>query len=103
MNQISIVDRDSAIAAIEKLGEDDLRFLNRLIVQRIGHLVHQKRAMAMGQFYVGDSVRFKSDLGEEQFGIVIRVNQKTLSINTNKDGSKGYWKVSPVFVELVQR
>ena len=32
---VKIVDRVSAVEAIRQLGEDDLRFLNRLIVERL--------------------------------------------------------------------
>lgn len=103
MNELAplrIIDRDSAINAIEKLQEEDLRFLNHLIVQRLKHLHQVRQTRLLGQFYKGDRVKFRSPDGNEELnGIVIRVNKKSVSIDIG-DG-KGWWNVSPALVSLI--
>ncbi len=103
MNEIAplrIIDRDSAIDAIEKLQEEDLRFLNQLIIQRLKHIHQARQTRLLGKFYKGDRVKFRSpDSNEELSGVVIRVNKKSLSIDIG-DG-RGWWNVSPSFVSLI--
>lgn len=41
-----IIDRISAVEAIKRLNEDDLRFLNRMIVERL-NLISQARATTL--------------------------------------------------------
>jgi hypothetical protein len=97
MNEVvKIIDRNSAIEAVNKLDENDLRFLNRLIVDRINFLAHHKRRDQLMRFFPGDRVRFKTPDGEEKTGTVIRVNQKTLSVSTGDN--EGWWKISPGLV-----
>lgn len=96
---IKLLDHQSAVDAINRLGEDDLRMLNRLIVERVNRLAQEKRRRLLGKFYVGDLVQFKSSNGELKKGRVLRVNQKTISIDVG-DGL-GWWKVSPGLVELI--
>jgi hypothetical protein len=100
MNEVvKIFDRSSAIEAVNKLDENDLRFLNRLIVDRMNFLAHHKRQAQLQRFLIGDRVRFKTPDGEEKTGTVIRVNQKTLSVSTGE--SEGWWKLSPGLVTRV--
>ena len=81
--------------AIRKLNEDDLRFLNRLIVERL-NLIHQARSTYMlAHFSVGDRVRFSTGSGEQKSGVVVRLNKKTASIATH-DGQ--HWKVHPGYL-----
>lgn len=104
MNDITpvrIMDRDSAIDAIEKLAEGDLIFLNQLIVKRFKHLHQIRQSTMLGKFYKGDRVKFRSPDGDEELsGVVIRVNKKSLSIDLG-DG-QGWWNVSPALVTLEQ-
>jgi len=85
-------DRNTAAEAIRSMGEDDLRFLNRLIVERL-KLISQARSTAlMTQFNIGDRVGFQSPNGEWKKGVVQKLNKKTISILTDR-GHR--WNVSP--------
>jgi hypothetical protein len=102
MNEIvRLLDKNSAIEAIDKLGVEDLRFLNRMIVDRINFLMHIQQKAQLRQFVPGDRVRFKTPYGEEKTGTVIRVNQKTVSVSTGE--SEGWWKISPGLLTLEER
>ncbi|MGR9117705.1 MAG: hypothetical protein ACU85E_18360, partial [Gammaproteobacteria bacterium] len=57
---VKIVDRVSAVEAIKRLNEEDLLFLNRLIVERL-NLISQARATTlMTSFTKGDRVGFQA-------------------------------------------
>ncbi len=85
-------DRNSAAEAIRHLGEEDLRFLNRLIVERLKLIAQAQSTALMSQFNIGDRVGFRSPNGEWKSGIVQKLNKKTVSILTDK-GHR--WNVSP--------
>ncbi len=90
-----LADRAAAAESIRKLNEDDLRFLNRLIVERL-KLINQARSTVMlAHFSVGDRVYFPTNTGERKAGIVVRLNKKTASIRTD-DGQ--HWNVHPAFL-----
>lgn len=90
-----LVDRASAINAICRMNEDDLRFLNRVIVERL-KLISQARSTAMlARFGMGDRVTFQAPSGQQISGIITRLNKKTASILTD-DG--GRWNVHPSFL-----
>lgn len=91
---VKIVDRVSAVEAIKRLNEEDLLFLNRLIVERL-KLISQARATTlMTSFTRGDRVGFHTPDGR-----ILRLNKKTISIATD-DGHQ--WNVAPVLLRLVQ-
>lgn len=96
---IKLLDMASARETIEKLGMDDLRYLNKLIVERINFLMHCKSKVKLMAYHPGNRVRFTSASGEEKKGTVIRVNQKTVSIAV--DGEPGWWKVAPDFLTRI--
>jgi hypothetical protein len=90
-----LMNRTEAAEAIRRLNEDDLRFLNRLIVERL-KLLHQARSTVMlAHFSVGDRVSFPTTTGEQKSGVVVRLNKKTASIETS-DGQQ--WNVHPVYL-----
>ena len=90
-----LADRAGAAEAIRRMNEDDLRFLNRLIVERL-KLIGQARSTAMlAHFSVGDRVSFQSSSGERKAGVIVRLNKKTASIATD-DGHQ--WNVHPAFL-----
>jgi hypothetical protein len=92
---LELVDRAGAAEAIRRMGEDDLRYLNRLIVERL-KLIHQARSTVMlANFSVGDRVSFQSSTGERRTGIIVRLNKKTASIATD-EGQQ--WNVHPGFL-----
>lgn len=81
---------------IKTLGEKELRYMNRLLVERL-KLIHQKKSTdQMMRFNIGERVIFKSPEGVKKSGVIIRLNKKTASIHTD-DGEK--WNVAPGFLE----
>lgn len=96
---VKIIDRMSAIEAIKQLNEEDLRFLNHLIVERIHLLSQIKSSEQMARFTRGDRVGFRHSDGRVFEGIVMRLNKKTVSVVTN-DGMQ--WNVAPSLLYLVK-
>ena len=96
---VKIVDRVSAVEAVKRLGEEDLLFLNRLIVERL-NLISQARATTlMTSFTKGDRVGFLASDGRMLEGLVLRLNKKTVSVVTD-DGRQ--WNISPGLLRLIQ-
>jgi len=91
-------DRNTAAEAIRHLGEEDLRFLNRLIVERLKLIAQARSTALMSRFNIGDQVGFQSPSGEWKNGVVQKLNKKTVTILTEK-GHR--WNVSPGFLSLV--
>ena len=96
---VKIVDQASAVEAIKRLNEEDLRFLNRLIVERLKLLSQARATEEMISFTRGDRVRFQGHNGKILDGMVIRLNKKTVSVLTD-DGRQ--WNVSPGLLILVE-
>ncbi len=97
-NWCELADRAQVAEAIRKLSEEDLRFLNRLIVERL-KLINQARSTVMlAHFSVGDRVSFATSVGDRKTGVIVRLNKKTASIDTH-DGQR--WKVHPGFLSAV--
>jgi hypothetical protein len=93
MNEtVKLLDKYSAVEAIKKLGVDDLRFLNRLIIERLKILHQVKSSLQMSKFNIGDKVSFQGANGEIKRGIIHRLNKKTVSIITD---DKQQWNVAP--------
>lgn len=100
MEITKLADKKTAEEVIEKLGLDDLRFLNKLIVERINTLVRIRRGMQLLQFAPGDRVRFPSNDRGETEGTVIRVNQKTVSVSTGE--TDRWWNIPPGYLTKIQ-
>ena len=97
-DQFEVVDRAAAVEAIRRMNEEDLHFLNRLIVERL-KLIGQARSTAMlARFGVGDRVSFQSTSGERKIGVIVRLNKKTASIAVD-NGQQ--WNVHPGFLTSV--
>ena len=96
---VKITDRISAVEAIKQLDEEDLLFLNRLIVERL-KLISQARATTlMTSFSRGDRVSFQAPDGRTLEGTVQRLNKKTVSVTTDDDHQ---WNVAPGLLRLLQ-
>ncbi|MFO7765593.1 MAG: hypothetical protein R6V33_04110 [Pelovirga sp.] len=96
---VKIVDRVSAVEAIKRLNEEDLLFLNRLIVERL-KLISQARATTlMTSFTRGDRVGFQAPDGRMLEGMVLRLNKKTISVATDDDYQ---WNVAPGLLRLIR-
>jgi hypothetical protein len=89
------INRSDATEAIRKMNEDDLRFLNRLIVDRLKLISQARSTVMLANFSVGDRVCFSDSYGQDKSGIIVRLNKKTVSVDTD-DGQK--WKVHPGFL-----
>jgi hypothetical protein len=77
---------------LSKLSEQELRDLNRRVVERI-KLLHQTRCYQhMATFNPGDNVSFVADDGRVIAGTIVRFNQKTVTL-VAADGHR--WRVSP--------
>ena len=94
-----LADMKTAKEVIEKLDLEDLLMLNRLIVERVNHITRIKRGMQLLKFSPGDRVRFESRDGDEMEGVVMRVNQKTVSVDT---GGDGWWRVAPGMLTKIE-
>ena len=87
-----LVDRAAAVEAIRRMGEEDLRFLNRLIVERLKLIGQARSTVMLARFSVGDRVSFLSTSGERKVGAIVRLNKKTASIATD---DHQHWNVHP--------
>ena len=96
---VKIIDRISAVEAIKRLNEEDLLFLNQLIVERLKLISQAKSTSLMASFTKGDRVGFQTSDGRMLEGIVLRLNKKTVSVATD-DGHQ--WNVAPGLLRLVQ-
>jgi hypothetical protein len=94
----TLVDRASAVETIRRMNEDDLRFLNHLIVERLKLLSQARSTVMLARFNPGDLVSFQSTTGERKIGVVVRLNKKTASVATN-DGQ--HWTVHPGYLSPV--
>lgn len=96
---VKIIDRVSAVEAIKRLSEEDLRFLNRLVVERLKLISQACATTLMTSFAKGDRVGFQTSDGRVLEVIVLRLNKKTVSVITD-DGHQ--WNVSPGLLHLVR-
>jgi hypothetical protein len=78
---------------IESLSLPELTELNRRVVERIRYLHRLKTRSQLDRFEPGDRVGFQHE-GRMVEGVVVRVNQKTLSVHT----SEGHWNIHPHFL-----
>lgn len=84
---------------IKGLGEEELLYLNRLIVERLKLISQAKSTVEMARFNIGELVQFESNDGRTLTGRVIKLNKKTVSILTNE---RQRWNVAPVFLRSVE-
>ncbi|TSC55708.1 MAG: Uncharacterized protein G01um101418_729 [Parcubacteria group bacterium Gr01-1014_18] len=79
---------------LNRLSEDDLRLLNRMVVERL-KLYHKVRDLKnLAQFNVMDRVCFNSE-GRQIVGIVIKLNRRSVTLRAD-DGHQ--WNVSPALL-----
>lgn len=97
-DRVGLMDPETAIEAICRMSEADLRVLNRLIVDRLKLIAQARSTVMLARFSVGDRVSFPSTAGDQKSGIIIRLNKKTASIATD-DGQQ--WNVHPSFLTAV--
>ncbi len=74
---------------IKELGEDELRYLNRLVVERLKLIAQEKSTRSMSRFTDQD--------GRTITGLIVRLKKKTATVFTS-DGA--HWKVAPSLLRL---
>jgi hypothetical protein len=83
------------LAHMDEFTEEELRHLNRLIVERL-RLMHQVKAhKAMTQFRVGQRVQFTAGTGRVVTGVLTKYNRKSVSVVTEQGES---WTVAPTLL-----
>ncbi len=82
---------------LDTLSEDELRVLNQEIVRRLQLMSFVRNKSKLMAFRLGDRVAFETDRGTKE-GTVVRVNQKTVSIETVEGN---WWRVSPSYLTKV--
>ncbi len=97
-DRTELMDRAAAVDVILRMNEDDLRYLNRLIVERLKLIGQARSTVMLANFNVGDRVSFQAPSGQRKSGIIFRLNKKTASITTD-DGQR--WNVHPGFLTAV--
>ena len=80
---------------IKSLGEEELVYLNRLIVERFKLISQAKSTREMAKYNIGELVEFEDNNGETVTGRVIKLNKKTVSVLTD---SNQKWNVYPGFL-----
>ena len=91
----TILDRELFIEALRHMGEEDLIYLNRMVVERLNLLAQIRSTVGLAQFAEGDRVYFSATDGSIKQGAVMRLNKKTASVRTDEGQS---WKVSPTLL-----
>ena len=74
---------------IGKLSDDDLLLLNHEIISLVKSRHRLRGRRKLLSFDIGDSVTFEGPEGGKVHGKILRVNQKTVTIATDK----GTWRV----------
>ena len=77
---------------IKTLGENELVYLNRLVIERLKLLSQERSTKQMMKFNIGEKVSFITPDGIKRVGIISKINKKTASVET---GDGGYWNVAP--------
>lgn len=88
----TILDREMFTLALRHMGEEDLLYLNRMVVERLNLLAQAKSTVELAQFAEGDRIEFTATDGTIKRGIVLRLNKKTASVRIDEGQN---WKVSP--------
>ena len=67
-NHQTILDRELFIQALRHMGEEDLLYLNRMVVERLNLLAQAKSTVQLAQFAEGDRVNFTNNDGTVKHG-----------------------------------
>ena len=95
------MDYTALATTLNRMNLEQLREVNRLVVNQINHLHRQSDARALTRFKVGDLIEFTSDKHARKVRArVERINQKSLSC-AEVDGLRMQWRVSPNMCRLL--
>ncbi len=91
--QISRIDELAKFEqGIHTLSMNDLSRLNKMVVEQIRHLRRLDNLNSISQFIKGDLVKWIANDGTVNQGMVIRLNQKSVTV---KCEHQLLWKISP--------
>jgi len=93
------IDRTRIESFIKELKEEELHYLNRLIVERLKLITQEKSTRALSRFNLNESVRFFDHEGKVKTGRIMKLNKKTASILAS--GGQ-YWKVSASLLQSAE-
>lgn len=91
----TLLDRELFVQALRHMGQEDLLFLNRMVVERLTLLAQARSTVQLARFAQGDRVEFTTQDGIVKHGVVLRLNKKTASLRTDDAQN---WKVSPALL-----
>lgn len=83
---------------LAKLSEDELRDLNRRMVERRRLMQSARQLINLAQFTVGMRVEFTADDGRILQGEITRLNRKTAIVCCTPSG---HWRVRPALLRPV--
>lgn len=87
--------------AFNKMNLDDLREVNRLVVNQIRYLHAKRDATVIAKFRVGDLIEFVDERGRRKVRAQVeRINTKSLGCR-EIEGARMPWRVSPSLCRLV--
>lgn len=79
---------------LNRLSEEDLRLLNRMVVERL-KLYHKARDLkGLAKFNLMDRVYF-TYAGKQITGIVTKLNRRSVTVKTS---DRKQWNISPAFL-----
>jgi hypothetical protein len=81
---------------VKTLNEQELRYLNRQVVERLKLISQAHSTVAMSNFSIGDKVSFTASDGSLIEGKIFKLNKKTVSIKTAEEVQ---WNVSPQLLQ----
>lgn len=84
--------------AIESMSKEELRELNRKVVERINYLHQMEAQDKMSRLYFGDTVSFTNNDGNVVTGKIQRFNQKSVTVICPHGHS---WRVSPQLIKKI--
>jgi hypothetical protein len=91
----TVLDRETLVAALRHMSEEDLLYLNEMVVERLNLLAQARSTVGLAQFAQGDRVAFTLKDGNVKTGVITRLNKKTASVITD---DQQQWKVSPHYL-----
>ena len=98
MDDMLIENRTKIESFIKELAEEELIYLNKLVVERIKYLRQVETTNQMAIFNLGDMVEFQDSHGTMLQGRVIKINKKTLTVLMD---DRKQWNVHPGYLKLI--
>lgn len=84
---------------IEDMTLEQLLELNEIICERIDYLRARQDQDVLAALCLGNQVCFNNKEGQKEFGVVIKINRKTVVVLT-KD--KKQWKIPPGLLTIIK-